>query len=739
MSVVTVDEDDLPLVLAPSTENDALTFPADADYNTDVSSSHVYDSSMETLSTVNEILCMLTQTAYDDMVNMDPYNAQIDEASCAKGSQSGSSTSETGQSSGAQAAAPSIWIVDSSRATRDSDQIVDFWIPQAEDDSKPAGKIWGHMVISEGASAENPFGVFELNFAMVPDGGTIDDAVFTGTLRTLDVLAGFIGFSFFMSKGDVDAPHAPGDQSRIVQANVNMFADQSQGVAYIVKEERYNQPPGGDSGPLVESYRIAFDLNNVLRAKDNDPSVCLSRTTFDTRVWRYNLYYANGEHAGQRVERNSGFGFKTEDGDYGWIGYYGMWVPPGVTLDSGDTVTRHVFGDETATAYTVIKAPGKLIKNSRHTLDLTEIAGESFEWWDYGEPGLPPSGPPTQYRVEYSSPLFVKVASFDDKTHSFVDLPLPEPIDTAAYGFLGMWSQSLGGSVSYIHGESSITYYAQEFVNGSSELFVGGDDVDFYGYHECLDAALTAVEAEAGSVYLPPAADVNTPYHYVFSRDDLTLYYDTDGLGTLVPAGLANGEVPTNGPFTWGMRSGPMVTSTAGFLGVSDVWAQDVFYVYETGPNSWNQYAALVDALDAQVSFDAPLQFTYTHATAQDINGDAGHDGKTYFLNYNGPGDLFGIPFEEVDTDGNGQPDRFYPVFGIVDGTVMGPNGVEYVIRGIESELTLSEDVGACGGLSIASVDSLPLPSSDDYTPPDIGAPPTIEDAPQVIEGAVQE
>lgn len=739
MSVVTVDEDDIPVVIAPATEGDAPTFPAGADYNTDTSSSHVYDSSMETLSTVNEILCMLTQTAYADMVNLGVYNAQIDEAKCQQGSSSGSSSSETGQSSGTQAEAPSIWIVDSSRASSDSDQIVDFWVTQQADDSKPAGAIWGHMVISEGSSSDNPFGVFELNFAMVPTGLAIDDAVFTGTLRTLDVLDGFMGFSFFMSKGDLNVVHAPNEHSQIVQANVNMFADQTQGVAYIAKQERANFPPGGDTGITSQSYRIAFDLNNMLRAKDSDPSVCLSRTTFDTRVWRYNLYYADGDNAGARVERNSGFGFQTEGGDYGWIGYYGMWVPPGVTLESGDTVTRHVFGDDAATPYTVIKSPGKLIKNTRNTLALAELDGESFEWWDYGTPGVPPSGPPANYRVEYASPFFVKVAIFDDASHSFIDLSSPEIIDTAAYGFLGMWSQSLGGSVSYIDGDDSITYYAQEFINGSSDLFGVLDAVDLYGYRECLDAGLTGAEAEAGTVYLPASMDVMAPYHYVFSKADLTLYYDTDGLGTLVAAGLAPGEAPTSGPFSWGMRSGPMVPSTAGFVDVNDVWAQDVFYVYETGHNPWNQYAALVDALNVAVSFDPPLQFTYTHATASDVNGDATFDGKKYFLNYNGPGDLFGIPHEEIDTDGDGMPDRFYPVFSILDGVLMGPNDIEYVIRGIEREMTLSEDVGACGALSIDTVDQLPLPSASDYTPPDIGPPPIVDEAPQVIEGALQE
>jgi hypothetical protein len=232
---------------------------------------------------------------------------------------------------------------------------------------------------------------------------------------------------------------------------------------------------------------------------------------------------------------------------------------------------------------------------------------------------------------------------------------------------------------------------------------------------------------------------VNTPYHYVFSKADLTLYYDVNGDGSvLTPAGLGDGQTINSGPNMWGMQSGSMLTDTSGLVNVYDSWNQDVFYTYETGPNQWNQYAALVDANSAFVTFDPPIQFTYMHETLNDANNDPTYDGLHYQLSYGGAGQLFGIPSEQVDTDGDGNPDRFYPVFTIADGILMGPTGTEYVVRSIDQELTLALDPGQCGALDVGTVGSLPLPDESDYTAPDIGTAPVVTDPPAVIEGVTQ-
>src|SRR6185436_16200638 len=103
----------------------APDFPADADYNVDEQHAYVYDPSMETLKTVNQILCMLKQTGYADLVNQGAYLAQIDEKAC----DNGGGSSDSGQSSGSNAKQPQLWTVISDRANNSADEIVRCWVP----------------------------------------------------------------------------------------------------------------------------------------------------------------------------------------------------------------------------------------------------------------------------------------------------------------------------------------------------------------------------------------------------------------------------------------------------------------------------------------------------------------------------------------------------------------------------------------------------------------------------------
>jgi hypothetical protein len=137
------------------------------------------------------------------------------------------------------------------------------------------------------------------------------------------------------------------------------------------------------------------------------------------------------------------------------------------------------------------------------------------------------------------------------------------------------------------------------------------------------------------------------------------------------------------------------------------------------------------------VAFDAPIQFSYTHHTADDANEDSAYDLHTYLLNYGGPGNLGGIPQTTVDFDGDGNPDRWYPQFSIVKGTLCGPTGTEYVLRPIDSEVTLSDDTGNCGLLDLMQVGDLTLPTVADWTDPALGPVPTVEGPPRVIAGGV--
>ncbi len=709
----------------------AGNYPPGSDYVQDEANLYIYDPSMESLDTINLILCLTSMTAYPDMVNEGNYTALVDESLCNNGSEDDSSTGQS--ASGATQFA--LYTVNSSRASATADEIVKMWIPLS--DSPPGGGslIYGKMDLSKGVSSTDPFGAFELSFAAPTDYSSIaSDPGMHGGLRTTPANSGNVGFQFYEKFGDVDAAHTnPGDTSWLGAIAVEMRPDQSSGAARISRSHRENFG-SGDSGKVSEDWEVVFDATHVQRRPilDGVPgtTVTLSRDTYLDRVFRYNLYDAE---TGNQVENNSGFGFRTASGEYGWIGYWGMWVPDGVTVSNGDTITRDDQSAMDGEVYTVVKAPGKLIKNTRESLPLTDLAGQVLQWWENGD----------SLHVDHDGVDFRRIEIWNTVTETWDPITPPTVIDPAlAGGYLNMWSDALGGPVTYVDGDSFVTYFEQEFVTGGSDLLLNasGGYVDLYGLVECLDSGITQADAEAGNIYLPDAVDttVANAHMYRFGENDLTLYYDANHDGSvLTQVGLADGVVPGTGPYTWGMRSGPLVEDLTGLTNVWDIWNVNVFYVYETGANSWNQLAAVEDSTGTPVEFDPPIQILYTHTTANDRNGDSTYDGQKYVLQYNGPGDLFGIPSEGVDLDGDGNEDRWYPVFSMADGTLMGPTGVEYVVRGIEIERVLQEDPAGSPTLDITDASALTLPTDAIYETPAIGTKPTVTDPPAVINGEV--
>ena len=172
-----------------------------------------------------------------------------------------------------------------------------------------------------------------------------------------------------------------------------------------------------------------------------------------------------------------------------------------------------------------------------------------------------------------------------------------------------------------------------------------------------------------------------------------------------------------------------------------ELWDQNTYYFYETGQNQWNQYATLITGQGVPVSFDDPINFFYTHTTANDADGSAEFDGKKVFLTYGGDRNLWGIPGNEVDMDGDGFGDRWYPMFSIADGALMGPNGDEYVVKAVDMELfmTVSTDpVPSALTTALGLADSLALPTIAAWTDPTGTAKPIVTADPKVVAGVIQ-
>ena len=729
----------------------------DTDYSTDPVDIWVHDSSMEPLEIVNEILCMMAQTRADVLVNQGSYIALIDADACQQGAAEGDGTS--GQSAGGgKSTEYEKWVVNSTRADNGSAQVVHLWVP-GDNDGGPAGDIHVEVTVTEGVSADKPFGEFVLNFAFVT-AGVADGG---GTLKTVPAPAGKVAFTFFENAGTRQAnpaDYTPGESFNEMIVSVEMSPDGASGVARTSSYFAGNW--GGGTYEDGGAFAVAFDSAHMKRGEAADltdvgtgtfsAEVCLDRNAYDVSTWRYDLYHAaDGTHNGQavlggdRVAMNSGFPFVYDNGGsevFGHIGYWGMWVEdPAVVIPHGATIHERDHQTEALTPYTVVKAPGKLVRRVANNLPVAKLSGELLNYWGEMDPGTGPRF--GQWVVRYLTVAgdgvpadgFYGVAEQTGWDQSGpITTPFGAPVDItpAANGFLGLWSDSLGGAVNFVGGATAVTFYADETVGGDDPVFAGGA-LTLNCFERCLKGGVAQADVDAGwnGVYLADATDLNTGVTlYTVDPADMTL--KAGG----VPVVMVAGVTLAGTDHEWGMGTGEMVTTAVkgAMTNMWDIWDPNtvaVSYRWETGPNDWNRYTAVTDGGGAYVSFDKPIQFAYEHTTANDANGDATYDGKTVRLNYGGNGDLWGVP-SNVDANG-----RWTPQFTIADGTLMGPGGTEYVIKAREKEQSMSVvALGTCGGLALTAPTAA-LPTTPDGAPA-IGPKPVLTTAPAVIGGEMQ-
>jgi hypothetical protein len=732
MSVLTSDSGSLPagvvtgLQFSPAAILNPLPGTG-TDYASDSAHTYVYDDSMEALQTVNMILCLMGQTRASDMVNRGAYLALVDEDKCEQG-QNQSSAGSSGQSSG-RSVHYSKWTILSERADNSSPQYVKIWVPARGDGGPEDGDILVEVTINEGVSAARPYGSFALTFKGVGDAGVLGGgspngvAVETmkGTLRTVERGDGKVQFQFVNLGGSQVNAALPFGYSHA--ANVILDdANGTGGLARTTSEDNF----GGSTQTGV--YGVSFNTDLLRRTKTDGTSVigdaCLSRdpASFTTNVWRYNLYTT----AGARKALNSGFPF-TYNGKYGHVGYWGIWYENNATVPDGATIARQNYGNGTTSNYTVHLAPGKLIKRVRNTAPLADLAGADLYFWG------PVNTVHGQYRVTLNgSNQFIATDSvtWGDNGRTLTDIADTD-VTPAAGQTLFLWSDALGGNVVYVGGNTNITYYAEQFMRASDSL-----PTTLYCYDRCLKGGLTQSDVTAAG------GNENALYHsggapYAYSVELASgKVLVKDHLGAVVDA---SGLDLTSVHHEWGIQTGEMVASTSGISNPWDVYSAAESYRWETGANAWNRAVTVRNSSSGQYeSFDKPLQFDYTFDAGDNRNASAVTQvGKKFLLQYGGPGELWGFPWEE---DGSG---RWHSSVTLKDGVILNDGTTDYIVKAIEMEQTMSD--AAPGSCTTAGLDTTAAMGLTMLTSSDIGVVgisladrPNVTSAPAVIDGELQ-
>lgn len=747
----------------------------DTHYSTDPVNTYVYDASMESLDTVNMILCLMGQTRASDMVNAGAYIALVNENKCEQGQgQSGS----TGQSSSGQMTEYNSWVIESSRTDNASPQHVKIWIPgeSGGNDPRSGQDILVEVTTSEAVSDSKPFGSFTLNFKGVVDAGNFGGSagsemeVMRGTLKTVANNEGLPQFSFVSADGDAIPGVSGLDFAAEQSANVILNdATGSSGVALTHRSETYSDM--GNTVTDTATYAIAFDSGHLLRGKDTnadniaDATSCKSRSSFDTQVWRYNLYHAvdgtfNGKAVtgGQRVVLNSGFPF-TYDSDsngssdaYGFVGYHGVWSQAG-NLADGTVINKFDYNSNATSQHTVHVSAGKLMRRTAHNELLSSFQGDDFQYWGQ-HPTLNMFG---QWVVTVDSnndfqitasmsfgnsgPQFSTTID-DDNNPGTAEVPVAASLTLGNNQNLWLWSDALGGNVVYLQDDAvaamnrTVTFYAQEVVSPSDSLFASGN-VTLHCYDRCLKGGLTQndITAANGNVMSLYHSYSGSPLLYTLSASNgkLILRDNTSSNAVVSTVGLNLSSVQHD----WGISTGEMVVTA--LANASQPWliyGEPVTLRWETGNNNWNQLVTVTNAQNVVARFDRPLQLAYTHSTANDANGSSSHNGKKFLLQYGGVGELWGFPWvEDMETH------RWQSSVTLADGVTLSDGTNTFLVKAMEKQQTMRDDNANCGALDISSVFtslSLPNAASIGAVSFTLASKPTVTDAPAVIEGELQ-
>lgn len=727
--------------------------PTSGAYVTDKQNTWVQDRVGDRISTVNMIMCIMSSMRADAMVNQGPYLALIDQNKCSNRGDSSKSTSTNAGESNSSSYLTATVV--STQQTAEDPLVVKAW---AIEESEPGHKaeIFIHSVATEGKSDANPNGLFTVHYCG-KEAGSAEDApcMFKGVLS-----AGVDGLGYY----ELEAAHGGGggggggssEKALILQAS----PDSDSGQGRVV---------GTDNGSPYD-YSFAYNSDNFRRS-DGSVDACFSRREGDATysTWRYGTYNADGSRLDSG---NAGFPVKYVLGDdtyYGYWSFWGLQLPESAlaTVGSSGTLTRHVGSSDVA--LTVVKSGGKLWKQVRQSATLGDFKSVSMMFWAQGAVGSLQQG--TSYELQWDGTKLQAIGTQQCGENGCAPQALSPAIDLQASDFRSAGARVLpiffpsGGGSGAISVPASGEFSADSVLAYRTRSIVAHDALDAPTTLVCLSGCLKSgndllnafstlpPEPYSMQSWMPVAAGSATSYTFSsgmlsnsggnvdassVSRNNMSMFQGGLSSGSLIAtADLGSVRCDSNGaPNGSGDHLCPALADSA-----------EVTYQWETGPNPWNQYFG---ATGVTIDPPKPLAFAATMDNIRAIDKSK-YAGTTLQLQFNGFGELQGIPGSCVDPDTNApvrcnQDTRWVPALDIVDGSVVTGGGSSYYVKFLERELRLTRLTGSADtscklALALPS-GSLTLPTSSSITVNPVtanGPAPTLTTAtPAVIDGILQ-
>lgn len=632
---------------------------AGTDYANEEKHSWVDDT--EALDMINDILGVCKDTGYEHFVNQGPYKALVRQVGDSKESQSGSNTTNTTTEQLIE------MHVDVTRSSNSAPMIVKIWVEEEDGPGEQAMLIRGHFTVTQGVSDAYPYGVMEAHFR----GTSLD--------------GGMDMFHMAMSVGaengnviieTVEDSEEGGDYEFHSKVQVVANSDVTQGNAYVWESDTWPDWENPDETHTETSTELIAFNENYFKVTENGTDSFYSKDNLMHRVYNYKLFNYND---GSKLDMNSGFPIETTDGKHAYIGYWGLWTPHGVSIEDGDVVT-----DMDGNAYTVFLANGKLTRHSKASIPLSELYDMELSKWDCSESGC------SDVIITWDGSKFIKLGT-RNQNNGVIDYCDGEPgcQDTVTfYKWDGAWCEALraylrlgnlyfdeSGYPTTPNNNSNVYYHSEETVTTQTATNLTLYTWEFTMVNPIKQTAVDNFQTDRNTYWN------DEPTEKTFNFDAASMMLKDTGGHPVTLAGLT---IPDGSDLQWGYHIGPLTTDQ---YTIDNFWqaheSDEDYYTWNTGNNEWNQFATLIDSSNNFVSFSAPIVFSYTHSTDNDINGDSTYNGMKFRMEYDGY--CVHIPWEFDPAT-----DEWEPQINIKDGVLMGGSD-QYVIKGTEESLLMTE------------------------------------------------
>ncbi len=688
------------------------------------------NEAFEDIEKSGEIMCILSQTKFWEQANAGVYQAQVDNNKCSRSNSGGGGGGEGGDSSDNQA--PDLQVV-YVKSVREENKPLIAEMRVAANEGK-GEDVFYHVkvVVVEPPSDAAPAGIFDMRYT-AHMGTQVGESGFIRTKKTA-------GDKFVLESGG----NGSGGEGRTNKsqgiAELEVL-DENTVIGYVHSdsagtEGQYSYTSKGQARFDDKFLNVDYVTSNTSPQGTNtsDLKGCYDLNKYKTAMFRYDLV----DSTGKVVQRNSGFPVEfTKDGQtrHGWAGYYGLWLGESGSVATGDTVNKVTWGNGTksSTPYTVFAAPGKLTKMTKATVTLGELKGVDLNFWDGG----------SNYIVKWDGSTLSKTAKITNGNNGPEEEAASGAVTIPQWG-ANIWIPSLNANIQIssqmtLADSLSLSYHSQKIVSGTADV----PTCELKCYQNCpvmapaasafersqggqggpMVSALyktTSVNWGGGAQEVNQAQNVSGTALATYTWDASTQNLKEGSTAFALPSGLSTDQSSSQN--MQNVFSGALICASDWTAIPNkeslDPWrmANEVttFYSFQSGSMDWNKFIGLKDSTGAFVAFDAPLELSYTHTTANDWDGntDTSFIGKSFRLQYSGPGNLQGIPWKYSKDTGH-----HMPLFSIKSGATVGA----YKIYPIDGEQRLAKaEAASCAAIPLEGAPE--LPSLDSLTAVDVGS-----------------